>query len=238
MEASSLMASKVVVITGASDGMGKSIAFEFAQAGYSLAICARNSNRLNQIREELLQLYPRTRVLAVPTDCSVKEDIQDFAQKVVAEFEEVDVLINNVGQYKMDSLLNEPDHFMEDLFKINFYSAYYLSKFFGKRMADRKMGHILNVISVAGIEPILGAGAYSISKFALLGLTKNLRLELNPFQVKVTSIIPGSTLTGSWGGMSINPETLINAKDISKLVLTCVNLSFGANVEEIIVRPL
>jgi short-subunit dehydrogenase len=98
-------------------------------------------------------------------------------------------------------------------------------------------GHIINICSVAGLEPVVAAGSYSVTKYALMGLTKVLREELKPAGVKVTAIIPGATLTHSWEGTDIAPEHFIQPEDIASGVLACLQMSAGANIEELVIKP-
>ena len=105
-------------------------------------------------------------------------------------------------------------------------------------MRLNKAGHIINICSSASITPVNEAGSYTVTKFALLGLTKVLRQELMQHNVKVTAIIPGSTLTNSWAGTSIPENRFIAAEDIANAVMYCLSVSSGANVDEIIINPL
>jgi short-subunit dehydrogenase len=160
-----------------------------------------------------------------------------MAEKVLSEWGGIEVLINNVGQYLVEPLLIESDEGLEKMMNINFYPAYFLSKFFGSGMVERKKGHIIQIVSIAGKEAVPEAGAYSISKFALLGLSKNLRKELKPFHVQVTDILPGSTYTGSWSGQGVDPQGMISPGDIAQIVQTCLSLSPGGNMDEVEIRP-
>lgn len=231
------MNSKNALITGASNGMGKAISLALAADGYNLVLCARNEKNLLGFRDEIQKIYPEISLLAIPADLSKKEELVNMSQKVFEEWGGLDVLINNVGQYETGSILKGEDHMIGQMMNINFYPAYYLSRIFGKGMMERKKGQIINIVSIAGKEPVPGAGDYSVSKFALMGFTENLRLELKPFNIGVTAILPGSTLTGSWEGQRVDPNTLISPQDIALVVQTCLRLSPGANMENIEIRP-
>jgi len=103
-------------------------------------------------------------------------------------------------------------------------------------MKEARSGHIFTVCSIASLSAYPGGGAYSISKFALLGMTKNLRLELMPHSIKVTAVIPGAVYTDSWKGF-VEPERIMQPEDIATLIYTASNLSMQATVEEIVIRP-
>jgi 3-oxoacyl-[acyl-carrier protein] reductase len=105
----------------------------------------------------------------------------------------VDVLINNAGLYIPSELMNEDERCLERQMQVNVFAPHFLSKFFAAKMIDQGKGHIINICSIASLEPVTRAGSYSISKTALLGLTKALREELRPAGVKVTAVLPGST---------------------------------------------
>jgi hypothetical protein len=104
-------------------------------------------------------------------------------------------------------------------------------------MKDAREGHIVTICSVAALDPIAAAGTYSVTKIALLGLSKVMRLEMQPYNVKVTAVIPGSTLTNSWAGTTINQDKFVLPEDIASAIVNIYNMSKGANVDEIIIRP-
>jgi len=121
---------------------------------------------------------------------------------------------------------------------LNVNAAYYLSKYFGRVMRQQGRGHVFNVCSVASKEIIENAGSYCVTKSALLSLNNVLRQELSKYNVKVTAILPGSTLTSSWEGTTIPPERFVQPEDIAHTLYTILNLSSGVNVEEIMIKPL
>jgi short-subunit dehydrogenase len=104
-------------------------------------------------------------------------------------------------------------------------------------MKVAKSGHIFTVCSIASLAAYPGGGAYSISKYALLGFTKNLRQELKEHGIKVTAIIPGAVYTDSWKGSGVPEERIMEAEDIARMVFAATQLSPQATVEEILVRP-
>ncbi|MDF3076750.1 MAG: short-chain dehydrogenase/reductase [Sphingobacteriaceae bacterium] len=227
------------IITGASKGMGKAIAIKLAEAGYDLAICARNQSELDECLAQLKQINPSINAVGLQTDVSDRVQLTRFANFVQQHFAAVDVLINNAGTFIPASILDETnDDVLESQMKLNLYAAHFLSKFFGRIMRSQQHGHIINICSVAAVKPIASAGAYTVTKFALLGLTRVLREELMPHNVKVTAILPGSTLSDSWAGTDIPPERFVLVEDIASAVLNCLNMSIGCNVDELLIRPV
>ena len=123
------------------------------------------------------------------------------------------------------------------MIEVNLYSAYHLTRKIAPSMIDAKKGHIFNMCSVASIKAYPNGGSYSISKFAMLGMSKVLREELKSTGVKVTSVLPGATWSASWAGVDLPEERLMRATDISDSIYGAVQLSASAVIEEIIIRP-
>jgi short-subunit dehydrogenase len=226
------------VITGATRGMGRAIARELAAAGYSLAICSRNAAELENTVGELRSAHPSIQVQGFPADCSDRGSLRRFANFVHEQFTSIDVLVNNAGMFIPSDLIAEDDEVLDRQWALNLFAPYFLSKSFGKRMQERRSGHIINICSVASLEAVRGAGSYSVTKFALLGLTNVLRNELGPSQVKVTALIPGATFTSSWDNEQVNAEEMISASDIALTVMSCLRMSPNACPEMVVIRPL
>ncbi len=224
------------VITGATKGIGRAIALKLASHGYNLAICARNEQELLALKKELE--HSNVKVLTKVTDCSEKAEVLAFCEFVATAFGQVELLINNVGTFVPGSLLDEPDEAFEQQQRLNVNAAYYFSKFFGKMMRAQKAGHIFNICSVASVETIADAGSYTVTKTAMYSLNNVLRKELAQYNVKVTAILPGSTLTASWDGTTLPPEQFVQPEDIANSLYTILTLSKGVNVEELILKPL
>jgi len=224
------------VITGATKGIGKAIAIKLWEQGYDLVLVARNINDLKEFRETLLSVERNISIYAV--DCSIKEEVYNFLNAVEKEFDSMDVLVNNVGAFIPGSILDEDDEAFERQQNINVNAAYYLSKFFGKKMRSRQSGHIFNICSVASKAPVKNGGSYSVTKAAMLSLNHVLRQELAPHNVKVTAFLPGSTKTSSWEGTTIPDEKFVQPEDIAETLFTILNLSKGVNVDEVLITPL
>ncbi|WP_207428013.1 SDR family oxidoreductase [Pedobacter sp. SYSU D00535] len=226
------------VITGATKGMGRTIAVKLAQAGFNLILCSRSQHEIDDFCQELIAANPQIIASGLKTDCSNPAEVKRFANFVQQQFETVHVLINNVGVFHPASILDEEEDVLATQMQVNFNTAYVLCRAFGRKMREHKAGHIINICSVAALNPVVAAGSYSVTKAALLSLTKVLREELMEHKVKVTAIHPGSTLTNSWEGTSIPPDRFIAAEDVAETVLACLRMSPGANPDEIVIRPL
>lgn len=232
------MKRNTAVITGATQGIGKAIAEKFLKEDWDIAICARTSHDLKSLQLKWQLQYPDAKVVAIVADMEHNDQVLAFAETVLHEFEAIDVLVNNAGLFLPGTLADEPQGLLERLMSINLYSAYHLTRFLLPSMKKNKAGHIFNMCSVASLRAYENGGAYSITKYALQGFSDNLRMELMPDGIKVTSIMPGATWSRSWEGAPIDKSQLMTPEDIATLVWTASQLSPQANVEQIVIRPL
>ncbi len=227
-----------IVITGGSRGIGKAIAEKFILNDWNVFLCARNLEQLEETKNELLRLNPNRKVYCKSADLSKKEEVEVVANEIIEKFETLDVLVNNTGTFQPGDISTEPDGALENMIETNLYSAYFLSRALIPSMKKNQKGHIVNICSVASLQAYRNGGAYSISKYALLGFSKNLREELKPFQMKVTSVMPGATWTDSWKGSGVDESKLMKAQDVAEVVWMATQLSSSAVIEDIILRPL
>ena len=226
------------VITGATKGIGRAITEKFASEGFNIAICARNKKDLELFSEELRNKFPDIDLIAQPCDVSDKRQLKTFADLIKSAWNSLDVLVNNAGVFLPGQVHKEKAGVLEKQIRTNLYSAYYLTQFLVKIMIKNKHGHIFNICSTASLQAYPNGGSYSISKFALLGFTKNLRVEMMPYQVKVTAVIPGATLTASWEGVELPEERFMKTSDIARSIWNAYSLSGQTVVEEILIRPI
>ena len=225
-----------VIITGASKGIGRAIALAFAVEGCRLILCARNLDKLEVFADEIKQQFPQTSVETFAADLSEKSQVTNFGNFCLG-FGSPDIVVNNAGIYLPGSCINEEDGFMERMMALNFYSAYHLTRSLVPYMIKASKGHVFNICSVASLKAYPGGAGYSISKFALDGLSQNLRHELMPHGIKVTAVFPGAVFTDSWGDFDNSQLRIMEAADSAKMILAASKLSAQAVVEEIIIRP-
>jgi short-subunit dehydrogenase len=224
-----------VVITGASQGIGKGIAERFAKEGANLFLVSRNMDKQAKWQQELMEKY-RISVSSFNADLSRREEVFAFADAVLSAWEDIDVLVNNAGSFVPGSVYNEPEGQLEQMIELNLYSAYHLTRRLVPVMMRKKKGHIFNLCSIAALAAYPNGGSYSISKFALEGFSKNLREELKPYGVKVTSVHPGATFTKAWEGFA-DQSRIMEVEDVANMVYAASSLSATACVEDIILRP-
>lgn len=228
---------KNAIITGATKGMGHAIAIAFAKEGVNLAVCSRNADDLREFEQELKSINPEIKVVAQLADGSIKEQLLAFAAAAEKELGFIGIIVNNLGMFEPVSILDESDTAFDTQLNTNLMPAYHLYRFFGKKMIAAREGHIFSICSVAALDPIPTAGTYSVTKYALLGLCKVMQREMQPHGVKVTAVIPGSTLTNSWAGTTIDKNKFVLPEDIASAIINISKMSVGANVEEIIIKP-
>ncbi len=229
---------KNIVITGASKGIGFALAAAFAELGCNLFLCARNEVTLYHAVAQLQTMHPQAgNIQARPFDLSVKQAAIDFGNWISNACPQVDVLINNAGFFLPGSVHNEPDDTLEQMIAVNLYSAYHVTRAVLPGMMAKKSGHIFNICSIASLQAYSNGGSYSISKFAMMGFSKNLREEMKPHNIKVSAVYPGAVLTDSWGDYDNSSNRIMEATDIAHMIVAACSLSAAAVAEDIILRP-
>jgi short-subunit dehydrogenase len=226
----------IAVISGATRGVGRAVAFILAQEGYDVALCSRNFADLEQLKLELESSF-KTSVFIHQADLSIKDEALNFSKAIIEKFNKIDVLINNIGKYNIGKLTDN-DSDLEIMLNTNLNSAYYISKHIAVNMGNNNSGHIFNICSVLSLAPRVEAATYTISKHALKGFNDVLREEMREHNVKVTAIYPGSINTSSWEGIIAPKEKFVQPDDIAKTIKTCLAISKNANIEEIVINPL
>ncbi len=223
------------IVTGGTEGIGKAVINRFAQEGFDIITCARNIEKLNYLKLDLENRYP-IKVHVFRVDLSIKEEVLNFGSMVNA-LSVPEVLVNNAGVFLPGMIETEVDGALEHMINANLYSAYHLTRSLMPEMKRLKKGYIFNMCSIASIKAYANGGSYGISKFALYGMTKVLREELKEFNIKVTAVLPGATLTASWEGVDLPEERFIKVEDIAELIWTTYRLSDRTVVEDLVIRP-
>jgi len=230
---------KVVVVTGAGRGAGRSIAFALAGEGARLALASRTESELNAVRDEVKALGAE--VVAVPTDLSDPKQVEDLAQGTLNAFGTVDVIINNAGwcpplRLVQDTTIEDWDLAMN----VNARGPFLLIKALLPTMLAKRNGYVINVSSNVARGGCATAGAYSAAKAALLALGETLLDEVARLGIRVTNILPGTMNTGMrWDDDPDFPrETVMEPEDLAQLVVSLLKLNDYVLVEEIPIRPI
>ena len=228
---------KLAVITGGTKGIGKALVYIFVRNGFDILTCSRNTKELEQLKKEVESSVEEASVSVFQADISQKKEVQALIDFIKSLKRGVDVLINNAGMFVSGQIHNEPGGLFEQMMETNLYGAYHLIRGLVGDMMDRRCGHIFNICSTASIKPYTNGGSYCISKYALYGMSQVLREEMKPFNVKVTSVLPGATFTSSWDGEEIKPDRFMKPEDVASSIWNAFNMSARTVVEEILLRP-
>ncbi len=224
-----------IVVSGATKGIGRAIVELFAAKGANIALCARSMDDVSALCLTLGQQYPNIQIIGHAADMSKKEEVKGFAAAIAAQWQQVDVLVNNAGVFIPCPLADaDTEAAFEQMMDTNLYSAYYLTRGLLPLMLPQRGGHVFNMCSIASFMPY---GAYAVSKHAMLGFSRVLREELKDKGIRVTAVMPGATYTPSWGGTELPEERFMKASDIAEAVWGCYALSPQTVVEELILRP-
>ncbi len=180
---------RIALVTGATSGIGEATARLLAQNQFQLILCGRRKDRLEKLSGELAA---HTRVTSLCFDVRNRSEVNKALASLPAEWKEIDVLINNAGNaHGLDPVQTGSEDDWDAMIDINVKGLLYVSKQVMEGMIARKNGHIINLGSIAGKEVYTNGNVYCASKFAVDALTKGMRMDLNPFGIKVTAIHPG-----------------------------------------------
>lgn len=223
---------KLALVTGGTKGIGKAVIERFAKSGFDIITCSRTEDDLLQLKNDIEVEYGVS-VRTQKVDMSSKQDVLNFGRGI----DKVDVLVNNAGVFIPGQLQDEEDGILEKMINTNLYSAYHLTRQLLPNMISSNSGHIFNLCSTASFVPYINGGSYCISKFALLGFSKVLREELKEKNIRVTSIMPGATMSASWEGVDLPEERFMKASDVAEAIFNAYSMSDRTVIEEIVMRP-
>ncbi len=226
------------IITGATKGIGRAVAEMFAQRGSNLMLIARDRNDLEALQTHMQTQYPAIEALIFAVDLSQPEAVKDLGKTLQALNRPLSVLVNNAGIFLPGRMLEEADGILEQQMNLNLYSAFHLTRLVAPTMIRQGKGHIFNIGSVASLRAYADSGSYTITKFAMLGFSRALRLELLHTGVKVTTVLPGPTYTHSWIGTPLPPERFIAPEEVAQTIWNAWNTGPSVCIEEILMRPL
>ncbi|MBC7287730.1 MAG: SDR family oxidoreductase [Armatimonadetes bacterium] len=224
---------KVAAITGGGRGIGRAIALRLADEGYSLALCARTTEQV----EETAALCQRrgVRAEAWGVDVADADQVFEWASSVREKLGPPSVLINNAGIFLDKPLLETEIGEWDKVIAVNLRGPFLCIRAFVPDMVAAGGGHVINIASTSGKKPYERQGAYCASKYGLLGLTKVLALELREHGVRVSAICPGGVDTELVRGHLDRPDWL-QPEDVAEVVAFLLKLPARAAIDEVIIR--
>lgn len=206
------LAGKVAVITGASRGIGRTLALAFAREGADLVLAARTAEALAELAAEVEALGRRA--LAVPTDVTDEAQVKALFQATAETFDGLDVLVNNAGAGAFRPIHGTPLRTWEWLMAVNATSTFLCTKHAWRLLQRRGGGSIINIASLAGTRAYPMYAAYSASKWAQIGLTKAAAEEGKPYRIRVNAIAPGKVDTPMRANIAEDKEHMLKAEDL------------------------
>lgn len=222
-------------ITGGSRGIGKAVAQSLLENGFSCALIARSKAELEKTTSELSERFPRQKVVCFPVDVTDEKSVREAVQKTENTLGNIRVVFNNAGIYQYGSLELSAREF-EEVIRINLLGASIVARETFQNMMSRGEGFLINLSSVCGKKGFAGTGAYSASKYGLLGLNDALFREAAGSGVRVSAICPSWVNTQMAQGSPVPKDKMIQPEDIAKTVLYLLSLSEGACPKEIVLE--
>lgn len=238
--------SKVVIITGASSGIGEATAEALAEEGATVVVAARREERLSELVERLNG--GGGKALAVECDVTDEEQAHALIQRAKDEFGQVDILVNNAGVMQLSKIEKGLSDEWRTMFDVNVMGLLYTTDAAVQVMKEQGSGHLVNVSSVAGRKSGPLRGAYSGTKFAVNAISEALRQELIEDNIRVTVVEPGAVETelpdhitdeeAREGIQSVyGLDDILQAEDIANAIAYCVSQPERVSVNEILIRP-
>jgi len=237
----------IALITGATSGIGKSTAFEFAKHGYNLIITGRRQDRLTDLKNNLLNQFS-IKVLDLCFDVRDSKQVETVLSNLPTEFKNIDVLVNNAGLAAgLASIQDGELNHWEQMIDTNIKGLLYVSKQIASIMIQNKKGHIINIGSIAGKEVYANGNVYCATKHAVDALNKGMRIDLLPHGIKVSSVNPGMVETefsivrfdGDEERAKKVYENIVPLKpeDVAETIYWMASRPAHVNINDIIIMP-
>jgi len=225
------LADKVVLITGASRGLGVDMARTFAKQGSKLALAARSGTELEKVRAELEA--QGARAISVPTDVGDLASLRALVKETESSLGPIDVLINNAGIEEVCDFETMDLEYMEQMLSVNVLGLMWLTRLVVPSMIARRSGHVCNIASLAGVTPVPHNAVYSTTKHAVVGFSRSLRLELAEQGVEISVVCPGFVDGGMflrWGRPAPKMTGAVTSQQVADAVLKAVQSNKGKTI--------
>lgn len=230
------LAGQVAVVTGAARGIGAAIGKRLAAMGATVVLTARDEARLQEISREIQQSGGQADVIAF--DLMNEDAIARFAESVRSRYGRCDVLVNNAGVGRIGTPLHEMTTMdWNTVIGTNLKAVYLMIRAFAPAMIAAQRGHIVNISSLAGHNPLKNGAAYAASKWGLNGLTYSVAEELRQYGIRVSAVAPGSVNTGFNVSSGKDDSRKIQSEDVAHVVAMLVTQAPQSFVSEVLMRP-
>lgn len=232
------MQNKVVVVVGATGGIGAALVPKLAEAGAKLVLVARDADKLEELVNNLEDDYD-IEAIAVPTDITKYAQVEAMVQKAIAQFGQIDVLVNAAGAGVMKQFLRIEPQELDQMLDLNLKGNFYTSQVVANVMKDRKIGHICNVIGILGKHPMAMAAAYCASKFGAIGFSKCMADELRRLGIKVTLFYFGGIDSPFWDNVSLKVDRskMLTTETAANAIMFALSADPQAVPMEINIQP-
>lgn len=239
---------KIVFITGASSGIGKACAEEFARNGANLILSARRIKILSELKKTLVKKY-KVKILAAQLDVRKLQDVKKVIGSLPIQWKQIDILLNNAGLARgLNKVYEANTEHWEEMIDTNIKGLLYVTRTILPIMVKRKHGHVINIGSTAGHEVYLMGNVYCATKFAVKALNQSIRVDVLDKNIKVTSVDPGMVLTEfakvRFDGDENRADkvyegiTPLSPKDVAEAVIFSATRPNNVNINEIILTPI
>ena len=226
---------QVALVTGASRGIGLSIARRLGRMGAKVAMCARNAETLRQAASDLQS--EGIQVLAAPADVTRAGEISALVREIQDKFGSIDILVNNAGIGLFAPFHTQSEADFDAILGTNLKSVFLTSLAVAPEMIRRKTGHIINISSLAGRNTFANGAIYCASKWGLLGLTGCMAEDLRVHGIRVSAVCPGTVATEFSPHAGKDPSRMLHPDDVAHAVAALVTQAPGSFISEVQMRP-
>ncbi|MFB3812559.1 MAG: SDR family oxidoreductase [Terriglobales bacterium] len=231
-----VLGDQVAVVTGGGRGIGAAISRKLGEMGATVVICGRSADTLREAAEQMRAAGAKCE----PIKCDVRDlhSVEALAARVQQSFGRIDILVNNAGVGGFGGPLHQlPPESWDEVHEVNLRGVFYCIRAFAPMMIRARSGHIINISSIASKNPLPNGAVYAASKWGLNGLTYSVAEELRGYNIRVSVICPGSTISELSPHTGKDPQKMLQASDVAHVVAMLVTQAPQSFTSEIVLRP-
>lgn len=232
------MQDKVVVVVGATGGIGSALTHKLAREGASLVLAARDSSRLAALVSEV-QITNKESILSVSTDITKPAQVETLISKAIAQFGKIDVLVNAAGAAVMKQYNKIEPADLDAMLDLNLKGSFYTSQAAAEVMKEKRVGHICNIVGILGKHSMVMASAYCASKFGVVGFSKCMAEELKRYGIKFTLFYFGGVDSPFWdnANLKVDRSKMLTTETAANAILFALKADPQAVPMEINIQP-